>query len=121
MADGKDVDEAIANLQKDALELLTEGEQPHHTLPHIVPFEASVRKDGKISSYTFDAVIFESEPGAIKYCSFCPEVGTASCGHTFDHALAMIKEATELYLDEVPLPDYSKPELVSFTLNYHAE
>ncbi|MDR2175586.1 MAG: type II toxin-antitoxin system HicB family antitoxin [Synergistaceae bacterium] len=30
----------------------------------------------------------------------CPEAGTVSQGHTFDEAVANLKEATELYLEE---------------------
>lgn len=32
----------------------------------------------------------------------CPEVGTVSQGHTMDEAIANLKEATELYLEEFP-------------------
>ncbi|WP_442923118.1 type II toxin-antitoxin system HicB family antitoxin [Microcoleus sp. A006_D1] len=31
----------------------------------------------------------------------CPEVGTASQGETIEGAIANLKEATELYLDEL--------------------
>lgn len=30
----------------------------------------------------------------------CPEVGTVSQGHTVEEAIANLKEATELYLEE---------------------
>jgi predicted RNase H-like HicB family nuclease len=33
----------------------------------------------------------------------CPEVGTVSQGGTIEEALANLKEATELYLEEFPL------------------
>ena len=32
----------------------------------------------------------------------CPEIGTASQGQTLEEALANLREATELYLEEVP-------------------
>lgn len=32
----------------------------------------------------------------------CPEIGTASQGHTEDEALANLQEATELYLESFP-------------------
>ena len=38
------------------------------------------------------------------YVAECPEVGTVSQGPTIDAALANLKEATELYLDEFPMP-----------------
>ena len=34
------------------------------------------------------------------YVADCPEVGTVSQGHTIEEAVANLKEATELYLDE---------------------
>ena len=43
----------------------------------------------------------------------CPEVGTVSQGHTIEEAVANIKEATELYLEEFPIETMSKP-LVTF-------
>ncbi|MCF7861738.1 type II toxin-antitoxin system HicB family antitoxin [Candidatus Woesearchaeota archaeon] len=37
------------------------------------------------------------------YVAKCPEVGTVSQGKTVDKAIANLKEATELYLEEFPL------------------
>jgi predicted RNase H-like HicB family nuclease len=37
------------------------------------------------------------------YVAQCLEVGTASQGQTLEEALANLKEATELYLEEFPL------------------
>ncbi len=34
------------------------------------------------------------------YVAECPEMGTASQGKTFDEAVANLKEATELYIEE---------------------
>jgi predicted RNase H-like HicB family nuclease len=34
----------------------------------------------------------------------CPEVGTVSQGETIEEAVANLREATELYLEEFPLP-----------------
>ena len=34
----------------------------------------------------------------------CPEVGTVSQGYAVQEALANLKEATELYLEDFPLP-----------------
>ena len=34
------------------------------------------------------------------YVAECPEVGTVSQGYTVDEAIANLKEATELYLEE---------------------
>ncbi len=37
------------------------------------------------------------------YVAECPEVGTVSQGYTIEEAIANLKEATELYLEEFPL------------------
>ena len=37
------------------------------------------------------------------YIAKCTEVGTVSQGRTIEEALANLKEATELYLEEFPL------------------
>jgi predicted RNase H-like HicB family nuclease len=37
------------------------------------------------------------------YVAECPEVGTVSQGTSIEDALANLKEATELYLEEFPL------------------
>ncbi|MEB3323733.1 MAG: type II toxin-antitoxin system HicB family antitoxin [Cyanobacteriota bacterium] len=38
------------------------------------------------------------------YVAECPEVGSVSQGDTIEEALANLKEATELYLEECPQP-----------------
>jgi predicted RNase H-like HicB family nuclease len=38
------------------------------------------------------------------YVAECPEVGTVSQGYTIEEAIANLREATELYLEEFPLP-----------------
>ncbi len=53
---------------------------------------------------TFTAVIHKEEN---IYVAECPEVGTASQGSTIEESLANLKEATELYLEDFPLPDVS--------------
>lgn len=45
---------------------------------------------------TLTAVIWREEKA---YVSHCPELGVASCGDSPDHALAMLKEAVDLYLE----------------------
>ncbi len=50
------------------------------------------------------------------YVANCPEVGTVSQGRSFDEALANLKEATELYLEEFPLPESSPPVLTTFEI-----
>ncbi len=48
------------------------------------------------------------------YVAKCPEIGTASQGKTVEEALANLKEATELYLEEFPMKKASKPILTTF-------
>lgn len=48
------------------------------------------------------------------YVAECPEVGTVSQGTTVEEAVANLKEATELYLEEFPLPSLGTPLLTTF-------
>ncbi len=43
------------------------------------------------------------------YVAECLQAGTVSQGYTIEEAVANLKEATELYLEEFPLPPASKP------------
>lgn len=53
-----------------------------------------------ITTRTLTAVIHKE--GDL-YVAECPEVGTASQGTTIEEAVANLKEATELYLEEFPI------------------
>ena len=48
------------------------------------------------------------------YVAECPEVGTASQGSSLEEALANLKEATELFLEEFPLPEGERTLLTTF-------
>ncbi len=48
------------------------------------------------------------------YVAECPEVGTVSQGPSIDEAVASLREATELYLEEFPLPQMTKPLITTF-------
>ena len=54
------------------------------------------------------------------YVAECPEVGTVSQGATIEEALANLKEATELYLEEFPLGEVERPILTTFEIPAHA-
>ena len=54
------------------------------------------------------------------YVAECPEVGTASQGKSIDDAIANLKEATELYLEEFPMPEMGHPLLTTFEIAVHA-
>jgi len=64
---------------------------------------------------TFTAVVHKEED---LYVAECLEVGTVSQGHTIEEALANLKEATELYLEEFPLQDMGRPLLTTFEAAY---
>ena len=57
---------------------------------------------------TFTAVLHKE--GDL-YVANCPEVGTVSQGKTVEEAVASLKEATELYLEEFR-PENSSPPFV---------
>jgi predicted RNase H-like HicB family nuclease len=52
------------------------------------------------------------------YVAECPEVGTVSQGPTVEEAIANLKEATELYLEEFQLPDVGHPMMTTFEAKY---
>lgn len=54
------------------------------------------------------------------YVAECSEAGTASQGETIEKALANLKEATELYLEEFPLRSSFHPILTTFEVTLHA-
>lgn len=66
---------------------------------------------------TFTAVIYKENE---LYVAECPEVGTASQGSTVKEALANLKEATELYLEEFPFTEVGRPLLTTFEATYAA-
>jgi len=65
----------------------------------------------------FTAVLHKEED---LYVAECPEVGTVSQGHTVEEAVANLKEATELYLEEFPLPEITRPLLTTFEVAVYA-
>ncbi len=54
------------------------------------------------------------------YVAECPEVGTVSQGYTVEEAVANLKEATELYLEEFPLPEVTRPLMTTFEVAVNA-
>jgi predicted RNase H-like HicB family nuclease len=46
--------------------------------------------------------------------AFNPETGTTTQGETVEEALANLREATELYLEEFPLATSGQPLLTTF-------
>jgi predicted RNase H-like HicB family nuclease len=60
---------------------------------------------------TFTAIIQKEED---LYVAKCPEVGTVSQGVTIEEAIANLKEATELYLEEFPAGVKKHPLITTF-------
>ena len=48
------------------------------------------------------------------YVAECPEVGTVSQGRTVEEAVANLKEATEMYLEEAPPFGVKGPIITTF-------
>ena len=64
-----------------------------------------------MATLTLTAVLHKEDD---LYVAECPEVGTVSQGYTVEEAVVNLKEATELYLEEFPLSQVSKPFLTTF-------
>ena len=52
--------------------------------------------------------------------AFNPETGTTTQGETVEEALANLREATELFLEEFPLTVTGRPLLTTFHVAGHA-
>jgi len=66
---------------------------------------------------TYTAIIHQE--GSL-YVAECPEIGTVSQGENIEEALRNLTEATELYLDEFPSPEHTKPFLTTFQIRVGA-
>lgn len=54
------------------------------------------------------------------YVAFNPETGTTTQGESVEDALANLREATELYLEEFPLTVVGRPLLTTFQVAAYA-
>jgi predicted RNase H-like HicB family nuclease len=70
-----------------------------------------------MATRTFTAVIHQEED---IYVAECPEVGTVSQGYTIEEAVANLKEATELYLEEFPVRTVTRPLMTTFEAAVYA-
>jgi len=64
---------------------------------------------------TFTAVLHKE--GDL-YVAECPEVGTVSQGKEIEEAVANLREATELYLEEFPPKDHGRPLVTVFEARF---
>jgi predicted RNase H-like HicB family nuclease len=67
---------------------------------------------------TLTASLIPEEGG---YVARCLELGVTTEGDTLEEALAMLREAVELYLEDEPLPEpISHPVVTSFDVTFKA-
>jgi predicted RNase H-like HicB family nuclease len=66
----------------------------------------------------FTVVLTPAEEGG--YIALNPETGTTSQGETVEEAVANLREATALYLEEFPLTSHGHPVVTTFSLPAHA-
>lgn len=70
-----------------------------------------------MAQHTFTASIHKEDD---LYVATCVEIGTISQGDSVETALANLKEATSLYLEEFPVPTGSAVFLTTFTMEAYA-
>lgn len=66
---------------------------------------------------TFTAILHKEED---LYVAECPEVGTASQGYSIEKALANLREAAEVYLEEFPDTVSQHPIIRAFEVPVYA-
>ena len=64
------------------------------------------------------AVLTPAEEGG--YVAHNPETGTMSQGETIEEAIANLREAVELYLEEFPMTFHGAPLVTTFDVRAHA-
>ena len=74
-----------------------------------------LKKKQRPAVQTYTAVVHHEEGW---FVAECPEVGVVSQGKTFDEAVANLKEATELYLEEFPPPPPQRAVITTFDVSY---
>jgi predicted RNase H-like HicB family nuclease len=67
---------------------------------------------------TLTAILIPAEEGG--FTALNPETGTTTEGETVPEAIANLREATELYLEEFPLASKGQPLLTTFEVAAHA-
>ena len=64
---------------------------------------------------SFTVIVYKEED---MYIAECPEVGTVDQGETIEQAVEGLREATQLYLEEFPLPEASPKYITSIEVSY---
>ena len=68
-----------------------------------------------MKSRSFTVVVYREDD---MYIAECPEVGTVDQGETIEQAIAGLKEATKLYLEEFSVPETSPRFVTSIEVSY---
>ena len=71
--------------------------------------------DNTMKTRSFTILVYKEED---MYIAECPEVGTVDQGETMEEAIAGLKEATRLYLEEFPLPESSPRFVTNIEVSY---
>ena len=64
------------------------------------------------------AVLVPAREGG--FVAINPETGTTTQGEAIEEALANLREATELYLEELPMESYGRPLLTTIEVRTRA-
>ncbi|WP_374796929.1 MULTISPECIES: type II toxin-antitoxin system HicB family antitoxin [Aerosakkonema] len=64
---------------------------------------------------SFTVIVYKEDD---MYIAECLEVGTVDQGETIEQAVAGLREATRLYLEEFPLPEASPKYITSIEVSY---
>lgn len=64
------------------------------------------------------AVLMPATEGG--FTALNPETGTTSQGESIEEAVANLREATELYLEEFPIGSVGQPVITTFQIAEHA-
>jgi predicted RNase H-like HicB family nuclease len=76
---------------------------------------SGIGDENAMKSRNFTVIVYKEEE---MYIAECPEVGTVDQGYTIEEAIANLKEATRLYLEEFPLPETSPRYITSIEVKY---
>lgn len=63
----------------------------------------------------FTVIVYKEDD---TYIAECPEIGTVDQGSTIEEAVAGLKEATRLYLEEFPIAEISPRYVTSMAVSY---
>ena len=95
------------------------GHRPEARVINLLPIDTPFRLTEDMSTdarnqVELSAVLWAASEGG--FTALNPETGTVSEGETKSEALANLTEATELYLEEFPLPDRQMPVITTIRI-----